>query len=56
MGGNKVYAPNKSVTVSCGGTVAFADFIASGLDPGTSLYDAPTAAEIIAWGQALLEW
>jgi hypothetical protein len=34
----------------------FADFIAAGLDIGTTIGDAPTAAQIIAWGQALLQW
>mmetsp|Transcript_14885 Transcript_14885/g.44162 ORF Transcript_14885/g.44162 Transcript_14885/m.44162 type:complete len:907 (-) Transcript_14885:74-2794(-) len=56
MGGNKVYAPNANATVKCGKTVSFTDFVASGLDPGSTIDDAPTAAQIIAWGQALLEW
>lgn len=34
----------------------FGTFIASGLDQGTTIQDAPTAAEIIAMGKALLQW
>ena len=56
MGGNKVYAPNKQASITCGKTMDFAAFQASGLDVGTTIEDAPTAAEIIAMGQALLQW
>lgn len=56
MGGNKLYAPNKSATVSCGKRMSFQDFAGSGLDPGTEIFDAPTADEIIKMGQALLQW
>ena len=56
LGGNKVYAPKKSVTINCGKTMGFAEFEASGLDEGTTIEDAPTAAEIIAMGQAILNW
>lgn len=56
LGGNKVFAPNASATVVCGKSMSFAEFQATGLDPGSTIADAPTAAEIIAMGQKLLGW
>ena len=56
MGNNKLYAPNKNATVTCGKTMSFEEFAKSGLDPGSTIEDAPTAAEIIAIGQKLLQW
>ena len=34
----------------------FATFEAAGLDVGTTIHNAPTAAEIIAMGKAILNW
>ena len=56
MGNNKVYATNKQVTITCGKTMDWDTFQAAGLDVGSTIQEAPTAAEIISMGQALLEW
>jgi hypothetical protein len=56
LGQNRIMAPNASATVICGTTMDFAAFEASGLDPGSTIEEAPTAAAIIAMGQKLLGW
>jgi hypothetical protein len=56
MGNNKVYAANKSVSITCGKTMDWDTFQAAGVDVGSTIEEAPTAAEIIAMGQALLQW
>ena len=42
VGNNTIYAPNASVTVSCGKTYTFAEWAALGLDPGTTVAEVPS--------------
>jgi hypothetical protein len=50
MGNNSIYAPNADVTISCSGSLTFAEFEASGLDPGTAVYDSPSIETMLQWG------
>ena len=43
-----------SAPVNCGKTYAFADWIALGLDAGTTLSDVPPTADIISMARAVL--
>ena len=51
---NKIYAPNSSVVVTCGSTLNFTEWQATGLDPGTTVNDIPDTATIIGWAANLL--
>ena len=51
---NRVYAPNASVVVNCGKSMSFAEWQATGLDPGSTVSDMPSASTIIAWAAQLL--
>jgi hypothetical protein len=57
LANNSVFAPPGATTASvlCGGkAVGFAEWAASGSEPGTRLADVPPTAEIIEWARALL--
>jgi len=55
LGGNKVMSPGgTAASVSCGKTYSFADWIALGLDVGTTLSDVPASADIITMARNLL--
>ena len=54
LGNNTVYAPNSSVSVSCGKTYSFTEWAATGADPGTTVADLPSAATIIGWARVTL--
>ena len=54
LGNNTIYAPNSSVTVSCGKSYTFAEWAATGADPGTTVADLPSAATIIGWARETL--
>ena len=43
-----------AASISCGKTYAFADWIALGLDVGTTLSDVPASADIITMARNLL--
>ena len=47
VGNNTVYAPNASATVSCGKGYTFQEWVALGLDQGTTIADLPTTADIL---------
>jgi hypothetical protein len=47
VGNNTVYAPNASATVSCGKGYTFQEWVALGLDQGTTIADMPTTADIL---------
>ena len=47
VGNNTVYAPNASATVSCGKGYSFQEWVALGLDQGTTIADVPATADII---------
>jgi hypothetical protein len=51
---NAIYAPNATVSISCGKTLTFAEWQATGLDPGTVLGDVPSTTTIIGWAAELL--
>lgn len=54
LGNNSIYAPTASVTVSCGRAYTFAEWAATGADPGTTVADLPPATTIIAWARDML--
>lgn len=47
VGNNSVYAPNASVTVSCGKGYSFEEWVALGLDLGSTVADLPTVDEMV---------
>jgi hypothetical protein len=49
-----VYAPNASVVISCGKSLTFTEWAATGLDVGTTLADLPPSSTIIGWAAELL--
>ena len=51
---NRIYAPNASVAVDCTKTLTFAEWQATGLDPGTTVGEVPSSATIIQWAAQLL--
>jgi hypothetical protein len=54
LGNNTIYAPNKDATVNCGGkTYTMDEWLATGIDPGTTVLDEPTPQQVIAWGRAM---
>lgn len=54
LGNNTVYTPSAAASISCGKTYTFAEWAATGLDPGSSVQPLPTAEEIIGWARALI--
>ena len=55
LGNNRIMSPGGTAApVNCGKTYAFADWIALGLDVGTTLSDVPATADIIKMGRAVL--
>ena len=55
LGNNHIMSPGGSAApINCGKTYAFADWIALGLDVGTTLSDVPATADIIKMGRAVL--
>lgn len=54
LGNNSIFAPNATVGVSCGKSYTFAEWAATGADPGTTVADLPPAATIIAWARDML--
>ena len=52
LGDNEIWAPGAKVQVSCGHTMDFAEWSATGLDVGTTVKDSSslTAAMIVQWG------
>lgn len=55
MGDNKLYS-SVSPQVKCGTTYDLKQWLAFGLDKGTTVSPPPTPATILAWGQRLLGW
>jgi hypothetical protein len=55
LGNNTVYVPGSSATVSCGKPYTIQDWIATGLDPGTTVADLPSTAEIIQMAKTVLQ-
>jgi len=47
VGNNSVFAPNASVTVSCGKGYSFEEWVALGLDVGSTVADLPTVDEMV---------
>ena len=54
LGGNTVMVPEKKTTATCGKTYAIADWLATGLDVGTTVAEVPTTAAIIQMARTLL--
>ena len=55
LGNNRIMSPGGSAApINCGKTFAFADWIATGLDAGTTLANVPATADIIKMGRAVL--
>lgn len=54
LGGNRVFAPNASVTVSCGKSMSFAEWAAYGQDAGSTVGDVPSVDVMMGWGRAVL--
>lgn len=56
LGNNTIYAPQASVTISCGGkSLSMAQFQSLGFDLSSTVSaDMPSAATIIQWGRELL--
>ena len=55
LGGNRVLSPGAAAApVNCGKTYAFADWIALGLDTGTTLGDVPPTPQIVQLAHAVL--
>ena len=54
LGNNSIFAPNATVGVSCGKSYTFAEWAATGADPGTTVADLPPATTIIAWARDML--
>ncbi len=54
LGNNTIYTPNAAPTVSCGKTYSFKDWVALGLDVGTTAATLPDAATIIGWARETL--
>eukprot|EP01052_Picozoa_sp_SAG31_P023702 SAG31_NODE_1971_length_6758_cov_3.905205_9_plen_104_part_00 len=52
LGNNEVWAPSAKVVVSCGKDMDFAEWSATGLDPGTVVKDSAslTAEQIVQFG------
>jgi hypothetical protein len=55
LGNNTVYVPGSSATVSCGKSYTIQEWIATGLDPGTTVMDLPSTAEIIQMAKTVLQ-
>lgn len=55
MHDNRLYADTPP-SVTCGSTYSFKDWLAFGLDKGTTLAAAPDAATIIQWAKQLLSF
>ncbi len=55
MGNNSLYAPNADVTISCSGSLTFAEFEASGYDDGTQVFEPPSIDTMIQWGRDVLD-
>ena len=55
MHDNRLYADSPP-SVTCGSTYSFKDWLAFGLDKGTTLAAAPDAATIIQWAKQLLSF
>ena len=54
LGGNRVFVPGSATSVTCGKSFQFADWIATGLDPGTTVGEVPPTPTIIAMARSLL--
>ena len=55
VGNNTVYLPNAAgATVTCGKTYTMADWLALGVDVGTSVADTPADGVIVGWARELL--
>ncbi len=55
LNNNKIMTPGgKDASVRCGKTYSFADWIALGLDKGTTLSDVPTTPQIIQMARGVL--
>ncbi len=54
LGNNTVYTPNAAPTVACGKTYSLKDWVALGLDVGTTAATLPDAATIIGWAKETL--
>jgi hypothetical protein len=55
LGNNTVMVPGSSATVSCGKSYTIQDWIATGLDPGTTVADLPSTPEIIQMARTVLQ-
>ena len=54
LGHNRVMVPGAQATVTCGKTYAFSDWVALGVDPGTTISEQPSTQEIIEMARAVL--
>ncbi len=54
IGNNTIYTPNASTSVSCGKSYTFPEWVALGLDKGTTVQSLPTADQIITWAKDTL--
>ena len=54
LGGNRIFAPNADVAVTCGKKYTFAEWMSYGFDAGTTVSGAPSSATMMSWARALL--
>lgn len=54
LGSNSIYTPNASAIVNCGKTFTFEEWMALGLDVGTTISTLPTADTIVGWARETL--
>ena len=54
LGGNRIFAPSASATVSCGKAYDFAAWAATGVDPGSTIADVPDVPTMMGWVTSLL--
>lgn len=52
---NRVYAPNAQALVNCGKQYNFTEWMALGVDTGSTIADLPSNDEIIQWARDLLQ-
>lgn len=54
LGKNEIYTPSASASISCGKSFTFAEWMALGLDAGSTIAALPTSDTIIGWARETL--
>ena len=51
---NRIYAPSLNASIGCAGVNTFQQWMATGFDTGSQIFEPPSIDQLLEWGRQIL--